>query len=41
MGGDARKVPLAVWYANNVDDISEFEKQLRRKVHYIIQPAHL
>lgn len=39
--GDARKVPLALWYANNVDDIPAFEKQMRRKVHYVIQPAHL
>ena len=39
--GDARKVPLALWYANNVDDIPEFEKQMRRKVHYVINPAHL
>jgi type I restriction enzyme M protein len=30
-GGDVRKVPLALWYANNVDDIPEFEKQMRRK----------
>jgi type I restriction enzyme M protein len=41
VGGDARRVPLALWYANNVDDIPEFEKQMRRKVHYVIQPAHL
>jgi len=41
VGGDTRKVPLALWYANNVDDIPEFEKQMRRKVHYVIQPAHL
>jgi type I restriction enzyme M protein len=41
VGGDARKVPLRLWYANNVDDIPEFEKQMRRKVHYVIQPAHL
>jgi len=40
-GGDTRKVPLALWYANNVDDIPEFEKQMRRKVHYVIQPPHL
>jgi type I restriction enzyme M protein len=39
--GDARRVPLAIWYANNVDDIPEFEKQMRRKVHYVIQPQHL
>ncbi|MFM2176370.1 MAG: type restriction enzyme subunit [Verrucomicrobiota bacterium] len=41
VSGDTRKVPLALWYANNVDDIPEFEKQMRRKVHYVIQPAHL
>jgi type I restriction enzyme M protein len=41
VGGDARKVPLALWYANNVDDIPAFEKQMRRKVHYVIQPPHL
>lgn len=39
--GDLRKVPLALWYANNVDDIPAFEKQMRRKVHYAIQPVHL
>ena len=39
--GDARKVPLALWYANNVDDIPAFEKQMRRKVHYVIEPQHL
>ena len=41
VGGDAPKVPLALWYANNGDDIPEFEKQMRRKVHYVIQPPHL
>jgi type I restriction enzyme M protein len=41
LGGYARKVPLAQWYAKNVDDIPAFEKQMRRKVHYVIQPAHL
>ena len=41
VGPDTRKVSLALWYANNVDDIPAFEKQMRRKVHYVIQPAHL
>lgn len=41
VGTDVRKVPLALWYANNVDDIPAFEKQMRRKVHYVIQPPHL
>jgi type I restriction enzyme M protein len=39
--GDTRKVPLALWYANNPGDTSEFEKQMRRKVHYVIKPDHL
>ena len=39
--GDSRKVPLALWYANNPGDIPDFEKQMRRKTHYVIQPPHL
>jgi type I restriction enzyme M protein len=39
--GNKRRVPLALWYANNPDDIVEFERQMRRKVHYVIQPLHL
>ncbi len=38
--GDPR-VPLAVWYANNPGDVADFEKQMRRKVHYVIRPDHL
>ena len=41
VGGDTRNVPLALWYAENIDDVPEFEKQMRRKVHYVIQPVHL
>ena len=36
-----RRTPLAVWYAQNSDDTAEFEKQMRRKTHYVIQPGHL
>jgi type I restriction enzyme M protein len=39
--GDARKVSLELWYANNKKDIPAFEKQMRRKVHYVIKPGHL
>ncbi|ANH95980.1 type I restriction-modification system subunit M [Pseudomonas koreensis] len=39
--GEDRRVPLAIWYASNPDDIPEFEKQMRRKVHYVIRPPHL
>jgi len=34
-------IPLSVWYAVNEEDVPEFEKQMRRKVHYVIQPQHL
>ena len=33
--------PLGKWYVENPDDIYEFEMQMRRKVHYVIQPNHL
>lgn len=39
--GDDRHIPLAIWYANNPDDVADFEKQMRRKVHYVIKPDHL
>ncbi len=38
---DDKRTPLSVWYEQNPDDIVEFEKQMRRKVHYVIQPQHL
>jgi len=33
--------PLQAWYEDNPDDVAEFEKQMRRKVHYVIQPPYL
>ena len=33
--------PLQVWYDDNPNDVAEFEKQMRRKVHYVIQPLYL
>ncbi len=33
--------PLGKWYHENPDEIKEFEKQMRRKVHYVIEPDHL
>ena len=36
-----RRAPLAVWYASNADDTADFERQMRRKVHYVIRPEHL
>src|SRR6266481_5885856 len=39
--GNGGRSPLSVWYTNNPDDVAAFEKQMRRKVHYVIQPPHL
>jgi type I restriction enzyme M protein len=33
--------PLEIWYAENEEDVLEFEKQMRRKVHYVVMPDHL
>ncbi len=33
--------PLAVWYKGNKRDVKDFEAQMRKKVHYVIQPEHL
>ena len=33
--------PLESWYYENPDEVEDFEKQMRRKVHYVIQPKHL
>lgn len=33
--------PLQLWYETNLDDVPAFERQMRRKVHYVIQPVHL
>jgi len=41
LNSNGGKTPLSVWYEQNPDDIIEFEKQMRRKVHYVIEPKHL
>jgi type I restriction enzyme M protein len=33
--------PLQVWYEENLDDVPDFERQMRRKVHYVIEPQFL
>ncbi len=35
------RVPLQIWYGENMEYIEEFEKQMRRKVHYVIEPDYL
>ena len=38
---DDHRAPLAIWYENNPADIVDFEKQMRLKTHYVIEPQHL
>ena len=33
--------PLQRWYESNLSDVPDFEKQMRRKVHYVIEPQYL
>lgn len=33
--------PLQYWYIQNEDDIPEFERLMRRRVHYVIEPEGL
>jgi len=42
LGGDfPEKGGLLNWYKNNDKDVPAFEKQLKRKLHYLIQPQYL
>ena len=34
-------IPLAVWYIRNLDQVDMLEKQMRRKIHYVIKPTYL
>ncbi|MBM4310830.1 MAG: type I restriction-modification system subunit M [Deltaproteobacteria bacterium] len=39
--GNGGRTPLSVWYDDNPGEIAPFEKQMRRKAHYVIKPQHL
>lgn len=34
-------IPLQIWYNANMDDAFLFEQQMRRKIHYVIEPQYL
>lgn len=36
-----KRTPLSIWYDANQEDVVAFEKQMRRKVHYVIEPEYL
>jgi len=39
--GNSGRTPLSKWCEDNPSDVSAFEKQMRRKAHYVIKPEHL
>jgi type I restriction enzyme M protein len=39
--GNGGRTPLSVWYDNNPNDVAVFEKSMRQKVHYVIEPPYL
>ncbi len=39
--GNGGRTPLSAWYADNPGDVAAFEKQMRRKVHYVVKPDFL
>jgi type I restriction enzyme M protein len=39
--GNGGKTPLSVWYEANKKYVADFEKQMRRKVHYVVEPPYL
>lgn len=41
LADDDKRAPLSLWYEANQEDVAEFEKQMRRKVHYVVEPLHL
>ncbi|GHS87982.1 hypothetical protein FACS189487_05250 [Campylobacterota bacterium] len=41
VAGDDKRTPLSLWYEANKEYVAQFEKQMRRKVHYVIEPQHL
>ncbi|NOT84427.1 MAG: type I restriction-modification system subunit M [Methylococcaceae bacterium] len=41
LNADDKRTPLSLWYAANAADVAVFEKQMRLKVHYVIEPHYL
>jgi len=39
--GTTGRSPLSIWYEQNPQDVTAFEKQMRLKAHYVIHPDHI
>lgn len=35
------RTPLSIWYEDNPEYVEEFEAQMRKKIHYVIEPLYL
>ncbi len=38
---DDNRTPLSIWYQKNQGDVEAFEKQMRKKVYYVVEPNYL
>ena len=38
---ERRTTPMSIWYEENQEDVVLFEKQMRKKIHYVIKPEYL
>jgi type I restriction enzyme M protein len=41
LADDDKRIPLSIWYKANKGDTEDFEAQMRKKVHYVIEPKFL
>lgn len=41
LDAEDKRTPLSVWYEANSKDVAAFEQQMRRKVHYVVEPQYL
>jgi type I restriction enzyme M protein len=41
LADDDKRIPLSIWYKANKGDVEDFEAQMRKKVHYVIDPKFL
>ena len=39
--GLVKQTSLNIWYANNAEDVADFEDSMRSLIHYVIKPEYL
>jgi len=38
---DSTDLPISIWYEENKSDVQDFEDNMRKKIHYVIEPPYL